>query len=257
MHVQTKLVVLGDTNVGKTSLLKRLALHTFDESALQPTVGADMVVHTLLDVPCPAGDGGGGHASSCDVTLHCWDVAGADCYRSLVEPYVRRAGIVLLCYDATEPRSLLHIQQRWFPLVDSTTHPACVVALVGLKADRINAGSLQDTHGVAALVTAATQFQQLHEDRICAVQCASSLTGAKNVTHLFRTVSHVFATRARRGSFDDHHRSTCGVSLQWMHPVSLEQRPHDKPPPPPEHPSSSPSSSSLFSSAAFCPCVML
>lgn len=70
-----KLVVVGDSGVGKSSLLHRLAGHPFEEH-LQPTVGVDFHVKTM-------------RIDDRTVKLTIWDTAGQERFRTLSTTYYR------------------------------------------------------------------------------------------------------------------------------------------------------------------------
>jgi len=64
MSISKKAVILGDSGVGKTSLLVRYLFNQFDENSM-PTLGASFKTHT---VPIPGSDVG--------IKLNLWDTAG-------------------------------------------------------------------------------------------------------------------------------------------------------------------------------------
>lgn len=58
-----KILVIGDTTAGKTSILRRLCFNTFDENT-NPTVGCDFCVKIINNV------------SKKDIRLQLWEIAG-------------------------------------------------------------------------------------------------------------------------------------------------------------------------------------
>jgi small GTP-binding protein len=81
-----KVVLFGDTQVGKTSMLNRLTTGLFKETSA--TVGAAFQTHTMGTARGP-------------VTIQIWDTAGQERYRALAPMYCRAANVVLLCFDIT------------------------------------------------------------------------------------------------------------------------------------------------------------
>jgi small GTP-binding protein len=86
-----KVVLVGDTQVGKTSVLNRLTTGIFRENT-SATVGAAFQTHVLST------------ATMC-ATLQIWDTAGQERYRALAPMYYRSASVALLCFDITNKES--------------------------------------------------------------------------------------------------------------------------------------------------------
>ena len=94
-----KCVILGDSTVGKTSIIRRYFYnHTDDQE--QSTIGAMFLqkMITLDDETC--------------VQLQFWDTAGQERYKSLVPMYIKGAHIVLITYDITNKHSFESID-KW------------------------------------------------------------------------------------------------------------------------------------------------
>eukprot|EP00494_Astrolonche_serrata_P003280 UN03286 len=85
--VSYKLVLLGDTSVGKSSCVGRFVKNEFLEYQ-QPTIGAAFLTQTV-DL--------GSHV----VKFEIWDTAGQERYRSLAPMYYGGAGAACVVYDIT------------------------------------------------------------------------------------------------------------------------------------------------------------
>ena len=121
-----KVVVVGDSTVGKTSLLFRLKNERFN-AMNQSTIGCEFFAHTVsLDKDYP------GHTRN--VKLLLWDTAGQEEFRSFTPNFLRGAAACLICYDLTNIDSFRHIT-GWLKDVHDTCTDAVPVALVGTKAD--------------------------------------------------------------------------------------------------------------------------
>jgi len=115
-----KLVVVGDTNVGKTSLVNRYVEDTFSDS-LGNTVGVDFFA-------CKMQLFGQTH------TVQLWDTAGQERFKSVVKCYFKSASGVLLIFDLTARESFKHIE-TWLLDIDENINPSTAKVLVGNKAD--------------------------------------------------------------------------------------------------------------------------
>lgn len=115
-----KVVLIGDSGVGKTSLIQRLQFKTFEDLP-RPTVGASFISRSF-----PV-DGG-------YVGLNLWDTAGQEKFRALVPTYARGANAALICYDTTSVDSWTNVE-GWLEELRRFTTDGCLVYLVGNKID--------------------------------------------------------------------------------------------------------------------------
>ena len=98
-----KLLIVGDTGVGKTNILLNLVDGQFDGSHLA-TIGVDFKVKTLV-------------LDGKRVKLRIWDTAGQERFRTITAAYYRGADGIVLVYDVTNENSFHNIQ-RWLAEVD-------------------------------------------------------------------------------------------------------------------------------------------
>ncbi|XP_070805607.1 ras-related protein Rab-39B-like [Pituophis catenifer annectens] len=120
---QFRIIMLGDSTVGKSCLLKRYADGVFAESMNQ-TVGVDFYVH-FLEIRDP----------NLRIKLQFWDTAGQERFRSVTRSYYRNAAGGVLMFDLTNRASFENIRS-WHQEVVDTVKPHCpVFVLVGNKSD--------------------------------------------------------------------------------------------------------------------------
>jgi small GTP-binding protein len=93
-----KILILGDSNVGKTSMMMRYTTNTFSTS-YKATIGADFLTKTIL-------------LDDKKITLQCWDTAGKERFQSLGTSFYRGTDGALFVYDVTNPSSLKHLT-KW------------------------------------------------------------------------------------------------------------------------------------------------
>ncbi|OPJ74566.1 ras-related protein Rab-18-B [Patagioenas fasciata monilis] len=117
-----KLLLVGDSAVGKSSLLLRFTGGGF-EPQLKPTVGIDFKVKKMVV---------DGHA----VQLAIWDTAGQERFRTLTPSYYRGAQGVVLVYDVTRKETFTGLE-GWLKELDTyITKNNTVRMLVGNKTDK-------------------------------------------------------------------------------------------------------------------------
>lgn len=115
-----RLLLIGDSGVGKTCLLCRFTDNEFHSSHIS-TIGVDFKMKTI-DV-----DG-------IKVRIQIWDTAGQERYQTITKQYYRRAQGIFLVYDITSERSYQHIM-KWASDVDEYAPDGVQKILIGNKAD--------------------------------------------------------------------------------------------------------------------------
>lgn len=117
---QFKVVLLGESAVGKSSLVLRFVkreFHEFQES----TIGAAFLTQTVT-------------IDDTTVKFEIWDTAGQERYHSLAPMYYRGAQAALIVYDITSKDSFVKAQ-NWVRELQRQANSTIVIALVGNKLD--------------------------------------------------------------------------------------------------------------------------
>ena len=115
-----KVVLVGDTQVGKTCILGRLTSGQFRASS-PATVGAAFQNHVIT-------------TNKGAVSMQIWDTAGQEKYRSLAPMYYRSAQVAILFFDLTNRQSFLDLDQ-WANELEEKTTGEIKTFLVGNKCD--------------------------------------------------------------------------------------------------------------------------
>ncbi|XP_068179219.1 ras-related protein Rab-42b isoform X2 [Antennarius striatus] len=119
---QFRFIMLGDSTVGKSSLLKRYTEDLFTQSVNQ-TVGVDFYVHFLEVEP------------GVRVKLQFWDTAGQERFRSVTRSYYRNSVGGLLVFDISNRESFDHINEWYDEIYDRVQPQRLQFMLVGQKCD--------------------------------------------------------------------------------------------------------------------------
>lgn len=116
-----KLVTLGSSGVGKSSIMLRYVRNTFSDTAVS-TIGASFLVKSIA-LP-------DGHR----FRLELWDTAGQERYASLAPMYYRSAQAALIVYDVTD-RPTWERAQEWVRTLKVSERSDIIMILVGNKTD--------------------------------------------------------------------------------------------------------------------------
>ncbi|CAB4254570.1 similar to Saccharomyces cerevisiae YKR014C YPT52 Rab family GTPase, similar to Ypt51p and Ypt53p and to mammalian rab5 [Maudiozyma barnettii] len=129
--LQFKLVLLGDSSVGKSSIVNRFVKDSFDEFR-ESTIGAAFLSQT---VTIKDSDANGNEAQEVTVKFEIWDTAGQERYKSLAPMYYRNANAALVVYDITQADSLEKARSWVQELKNKVDDDSLVIYLVGNKID--------------------------------------------------------------------------------------------------------------------------
>ncbi|KAJ7067998.1 P-loop containing nucleoside triphosphate hydrolase protein [Mycena amicta] len=119
--IDTKVVVMGNSGVGKTSLLRRYTQNKFEPNNTTSTSGAFFVTKKV-------------YVNGLRVRLQLWDTAGQERFRSMAPMYYRGANAALLLYDITNASTFDDIR-GWLEELKKNCQPELIIYIVGAKAD--------------------------------------------------------------------------------------------------------------------------
>ncbi|XP_057512449.1 ras-related protein RABC2a-like [Actinidia eriantha] len=130
-----KILLIGDSGVGKSSLLVTFISNSVED--LAPTIGVDFKIKHLTV---------GGKR----LKLTIWDTAGQERFRTLTSSYYRGAQGIILVYDVTRRETFTNLSDVWAKEVDLySTSQDCVKILVGNKVDRESERVVSREEGIA------------------------------------------------------------------------------------------------------------
>ena len=115
-----KIVLIGDSGVGKTAIFTRFDKDTFIEDTGMTIGGA----FTRVDVNTEKGP----------LELGIWDTAGQERFRNVVPMYFQRAFMVLIVYDLTNDETFEHLND-WIQMSKEKAPPNCKFIIIGNKSD--------------------------------------------------------------------------------------------------------------------------
>ena len=118
-----KLVLIGDSSVGKTNILSKYLNDEFDQNS-KPTIGVEFATKNF-------------EIENNIVKTQIWDTAGQERYRAITSSYYKGAKGCLLVYDITRKESFENID-KWISDLKSAGNENMSIILVGNKSDLEN-----------------------------------------------------------------------------------------------------------------------
>lgn len=117
-----KIVLLGDSGVGKTSIISRYKGYDWVQNP-ETTLGVAFIDKNIVH-------------QGINLKLNIWDTAGQEKYTLLTRMYYRDANVILLVYDVTNKNSFINIK-KWYQ--ELTHHSNCnqIIYIVGNQIDNI------------------------------------------------------------------------------------------------------------------------
>ena len=119
-----KVVLLGESGVGKTSIISRFYKGNFEES-LMSTNGASYVCRNLT-FP---------EYENRTVKFEIWDTAGQEQYRALNKIFYKDASICILVYDITTLKSFNALKEYWIEEIKNSAPEGIILGLAANKSD--------------------------------------------------------------------------------------------------------------------------
>ena len=128
-----KIIVVGDSGVGKTNLINRFASDKFDTNS-KSTIGVEFVYKTLK-------------INKEIIKVEVWDTAGQERYRSITSSYYKGANGAIIVYDITDEDSFKNVES-WMNEVIKKGKQNMQFLLVGNKKDLINDRVVSEQKGI-------------------------------------------------------------------------------------------------------------
>ena len=125
-----KITLIGNSGVGKTSIINQYIDQTFDE-ANAATIGANYSEKVITK-------------NNKEYELNIWDTAGQEKFHAVGKHFYKDAYIVCLVYDITSQDSLDQLKEIWYPDIKKFGEKYTILAVVGNKSDLYENDNLAD-----------------------------------------------------------------------------------------------------------------
>lgn len=155
-HYLFKLLLIGDSGVGKSCLLLRFAEDTYTQSFIA-TIGVDFKIRTI-------------EQNGRTIKLQIWDTAGQERFRTITSSYYRGAHGIIIVYDVTDRDSFTNVR-TWMAEIQKYAIENVNKLLVGNKCDLTSrrlvtpeeGKELAEMYGINYIETSAAKAHNVDE----------------------------------------------------------------------------------------------
>ncbi len=120
-YTKVKLILLGDTYTGKSSILSMYKDNCFNEN-ISATIGVDFVKSTIKK-------------NNNDYSLYIWDTSGQEKFNSIILSYYRNISVILLVFDLSNRKTFVNLN-KWLRDISHYSDDKVIIKLVGNKYDK-------------------------------------------------------------------------------------------------------------------------
>ena len=122
MEYLCKIIIIGNSGVGKSSLCENYITSTFNDTKYNPTIGLEFYSKIIT-------------FDSKFVHLQIWDTAGQERFRCITTQYYRDANGVIICFSLNDPTSFQELNIHMTDLKNNTQNDDIKKILVGTFSD--------------------------------------------------------------------------------------------------------------------------
>ena len=163
-----KIVLIGESGVGKTSIISQFIDQIFQEDQ-QSTIGGTFCSKTIR---CSNGK---------ILKFEIWDTAGQEKYRSVTKMFYKDADAAILVYDITNPFSYEELQKYWVQQVKECSSQNIIIAIIANKSDLIDLEKVDEGEAIN------------YENKINALQAKTSAKDNIGINNLFLEIAKKYS----------------------------------------------------------------
>lgn len=172
-----KIIIIGDSGVGKTCFLKRYTDNTFQSDYIS-TIGVDFKIKTTS-------------VENEVVKLQLWDTAGQERFSAITKSYYRGAHGIIVIFDLSNENSFKSLE-GWFRKIRENASPACEVVLLGSKVDLGEDISVEDQR-----IDKFLAEKKIQRDRFYKVSAKEDI----KVSEVFKNLAKILVEKTKRSGF--------------------------------------------------------
>ena len=173
-----KVVLLGESGVGKTCIISRYVNNTYDEKS-ETTNGASYA-SKVIDL----------EQYKQSLRFDIWDTAGQEKYRSLTKFFYKDAAIAILVYDITRRDSFEEVRKYWYEQLKTCGEKNIVIGLAGNKCDMFDKEAVTEEEARSFANEIGAQFQLTSAFKNLGIEDLFRMVGCKYLEPNFQEKSN-------------------------------------------------------------------
>ena len=192
--ITCKVVLVGETGVGKTAIISRYIRDTFNKGQEPST----MASYTNKEITITE--------FNTKLKLDIWDTAGQEKYRSLTKFFYKDAAIAILVYDITRKVSFDEISTYWSEQLIECGSDNLVIGIAGNKSDLFNEEEVKEIDGKVLANKLGAVFQLTSALTNSGIEALFQKLGAQYLTNYFHNASSTSSSTTKNN--DDRKQLT-------------------------------------------------
>jgi len=178
-----KFIIIGDHNVGKTSIIRRFAENRF-LADYRATIGLNITSHSF-------------ESFGNKIKVDLWDIGAQEYFRRYRKTYYNGAQAAFIVYDLSNKKSFNNLKNWYNELVEFIDNPDLPILIIGNKKDLIKERVVmnEDTFNLTKSLSQSTKTNTTYLE-------TSALTG-ENIEDAFRLISYNFITKCKEVEHQD------------------------------------------------------
>ena len=163
-----KVVLLGESGVGKTSIISQFTAGKFDPDCV--TSLSAQFISKIIELP----------NIKKSIKFDIWDTAGQEKYRALAKIFYKDAKVILLVYDITSQKSFEELKNYWYEQIKLNADTDIIIGVVANKSDLYGSQAVQNDE--------AEKFAE----KIKAIFQSTSAKSDQGITSLFDNIGQKY-----------------------------------------------------------------
>ena len=159
-----KVVLLGESGVGKTCIINRYLNNEFEENC-ECSISALLFTKTML-FP----------AHNKFIKFEIWDTPGIEKFKALTRIFYKNSDVAILVYDITRKESFEELKNYWYNEIKDNSPNNCIVSIAANKFDLYNEEKVSED-----------EARKFAKEKGLMFRCTSALT-AEGIDDLFRDI---------------------------------------------------------------------
>ena len=190
-YIPIKVVLLGESGLGKTSLLTKFVTGTFSKLVMVTTSSSFVSKKIKVD-------------EKYNVELKLWDTAGQERYRSLAKIFYQNAAAAILVYDIKSLNSFNEMKKYWVKEIKNNSPKDIIIAICANKSDEYLEQEVptQDGKNLAKELNAIFMCTSAKEgngiDELFNLIAAKFINPSKNISESFMSKDEIIEHRRKQ-----------------------------------------------------------